>query len=198
VPPKIIPIRPVDEKDPFDNPDWLFELKHDGFRALAYVERGRCRLVSRNNYHFPHWPKLCEWIASNLHAKNAVLDGELACLADNGRSIFDDLLFRRRPPIFYVFDVLWWNGADLRDMPLVQRKEFLRTRLPTEPTQILYADYVEGTGVELFRKVCEMDLEGIVAKRMNSLYRDSTRWLKIRNPNYTQKEGRKELFESRR
>jgi bifunctional non-homologous end joining protein LigD len=199
VPPKITPLQPVDQKEPFDNPEWLFELKHDGFRALAYVERGRCRLLSRKDYAFPHWPKLCQRIVENLRAKNAVLDGELVCLDEGGRSIFDDLLFRRKPPIYYAFDILRWNGADLREMSLVQRKEFLKTRLPSEPTtQILYADHVEEKGIELFRKVCEMDLEGIVAKRKNSLYRESTRWLKIRNPSYSQKEGRKELFDSRR
>jgi bifunctional non-homologous end joining protein LigD len=198
VPPKITPIRPVDEKEPFDNPEWLFELKHDGFRALAYVERGRCRLVSRNDFKFPHWPKLCAWIAENLRVKNAVLDGELACLDEQGRSQFDDLLFRKKQPIYYAFDLIWWDGADLRDVPLLKRKEYLKSRLPTEPMQILYADHVEDRGIDLFRKVCEMNLEGVVAKRKNSLYREGTRWLKIRNPNYTQKDGRKELFESRR
>jgi bifunctional non-homologous end joining protein LigD len=97
-------------------------------------------------------------IVENLGAKNAVLDGELACLDDSGRSHFCDLLFRRKAPIFYAFDILWWNGADLRDMPLIQRKEFLKTRLPPEPTRLMYADHLEEKGVELFRKVCEMDL----------------------------------------
>lgn len=89
------------------------------------------------------------------------------------------------------------DGADLRDRPLVERKELLRARLPAEPNQILFADHVEGRGTELFRRVCEMDLEGIIAKRKAAPYRDGTRWVKIRNPNYSQKEGRKELFESR-
>jgi ATP-dependent DNA ligase len=71
-------------------------------------------------------------------------------------------------------------------------------RLPSwAETQILFADHVEEKGGDFFRKVCEMDLEGIVAKRKVSVYRESTRWLKIRNPKYSQKEGCKELFESR-
>lgn len=117
---------------------------------------------------------------------------------ESGESQFDDLLFRRKPPAYYAFDLLWWNDADLRDRPLVERKAFLKARIPAETTQILYADQVEGRGIELFRKASELDLEGIVARRKGALYRDGTRWVKIRNANYSQKEGRKELFESRR
>jgi bifunctional non-homologous end joining protein LigD len=122
--------------------------------------------------------------------KNAVLDGELVVLDERGRSLFDDLLFRKKPPIFYAFDALWWDGCDLRNQPLTWRKEFLKARLPAVPTQILFADYVEERGIDFFRKVCELDLEGIVAKRKNGLHREGTRWLKIRNPKYSQKEGR--------
>ena len=134
----------------------------------------------------------------HLRAKSAILDGELVCLDEGGKSQFDDLLFRRKPPIYYAFDLLWLQGSDLRDRPLVERKEFLKARLPAEPSQILYADHVERQGTELFRKVCEMDPEGIDAKRESAPYRDGMRWVKIRNPNYSQKEGRRELFDSRR
>jgi bifunctional non-homologous end joining protein LigD len=160
VPPKIVPLRLIDEKQPFDDPDWLFELKHDGSRALAYIDRRLCRFVSRNDYQFPHWPKLAECIAENVGAKNAVLDGELVCLYDIRRSQFDDLLFRKKPPTYYAFDLLWWDGADLRDVPLLTRKQYLRARLPAEPSRILYTDHVEGRGVEFFRMVCKRDLEG--------------------------------------
>ncbi len=93
--PSIKPIRPVEEKHPFDDPEWIFELKHDGFRALAYIENGECRLVSRNDYTFPHWPGLGRWLAENLGAESAILDGELVCLDDGGRSQFYDLYSRR-------------------------------------------------------------------------------------------------------
>jgi bifunctional non-homologous end joining protein LigD len=149
-------------------------LKHDGFRALAYVERGRCRFVSRKNYHFPHWPKPCQWIADDLKVKNAVLDGELACLDEQGRSK-STTFYSARTAHLLAFDLIWWDGADLRDVPLLKWKEYLKTRLPTEPAQILYADHVEDRCIELFRRVCEMNLEGIVAKRKNSLYREGTR-----------------------
>jgi hypothetical protein len=72
--------------EPFDHPDWLFELKHDGFRALAYVEGHRCRLVSRRGHTFAKWDLLCEEIAHSVTAMRAVLDGELVCLGDDGRA----------------------------------------------------------------------------------------------------------------
>jgi bifunctional non-homologous end joining protein LigD len=198
VPPKITPIRPGEQKEPFNDPEWLFELKHDGFRAVAYLDRGRCRFVSRKGYAFPHWPALARWVAENLRAKSAILDGELVCLDEAGKSQFYDLMFRRKPPIYDAFDLLWIDGADRRDRPLLERKALLRSRLPAEPTQILYADHVEEHGVEFFKKVCELDLEGIVAKRKAAPYKASTKWIKIRNPAYSQKEGRREFFDSRR
>src|SRR5439155_7966699 len=91
---------------PFDHPDSLFELKHDGFRALAHVEGHRCRLVSRRGHVFPKWDVLSEEIAHSVRANGAVLDGELVCLDSDGRSNFRKLLFRRDWPYFYAFDVL--------------------------------------------------------------------------------------------
>ncbi len=193
--PAIKPIRPVERQHAFDDPEWIFELKHDGVRALAYVENGQSRLVSRNNYTFPHWPGLGSWLGNNLG--DFILDGELVCLDEQGRSQFYDLFFRRKEPIYYAFDLLWLNGEDLRDLPLVERKARLKELVPEQPSPILYADHVPETGVKLFHKICEMDLEGIVAKRKTAPYREKTLWIKIRNPNYSQKEGRAELFQAR-
>jgi len=138
-------------------------------------------------------------VADKFGAKSAILDGELLCLDESGRSQFYDLMFRRKPPVYYAFDLLWVDGADLRDIPLFERKALLRARLSAEPTtQILYAEHVEERGIEFFRNVCEMDLEGIVAKRETAPYKPSTRWIKIKNPNNSQKEGRRGLFDSRR
>ncbi|HSF14461.1 MAG TPA: hypothetical protein VLK65_02785 [Vicinamibacteria bacterium] len=96
--PTVKPIRPVEKKLAFNDPEWIFELKHDGFRALAYIENRECRLVSRNGYSFPHWPGLKRWLGENL--SEAVLDGELVCLDEHGRSQFYDLFFRRKEPIY--------------------------------------------------------------------------------------------------
>jgi bifunctional non-homologous end joining protein LigD len=108
----------------FDDADWLFELKHDGFRALAYVENGQCRFVSRHRNTYRSFEVLCRELAK-LKAKSAILDGEIMCLDSQGCSQFKQLLYRRGRAVFYAFDLVWLNGADLRQTPLVERKRKL-------------------------------------------------------------------------
>ena len=99
---------------------------------------------------------------------------------------------------FVAFEVLWLDGKDLTRKPLIERRRILRKLVPVE-APVLYADYNESAVRELYRAVCEMDLEGIVAKRKDGLYTpEATTWVKIKNPAYTQGEGRRELFEKRR
>src|SRR5262252_5298616 len=104
----------VRTREAFDHADFVFELKYDGFRALAYVDAGSCRLVSRKNHVCKAYAPLCEWIGKHLRAENAVLDGELTCLDEEGRRQFNRLLRRRGEPVFVAFDLLWLNGHDLR------------------------------------------------------------------------------------
>ena len=92
------------------------------FRALAYVDAGSCRLVSRKNHVYKAYAPLCEWIGKHLRAENAVLDGELACLDEEGKPQFNRLLRRRGEPVFVAFDLLWLNGRDLRGRPLVDAR----------------------------------------------------------------------------
>src|SRR5215831_13445448 len=106
---------------PFDNPDWLFELKHDGFRCLAYVEHGKCRLVSRNGNDFKSFTSLNLAIADDLKDHSVVLDGEIVCLDSEGRSQFYELLFRRGEPRLCAFDLLWIDGENLRYASLAVR-----------------------------------------------------------------------------
>jgi ATP-dependent DNA ligase len=94
-PPALRPMPLLRLPEPFDHPDWLFEVKHDGFRALAHVDGHRCDLVSRNGHTFKHWPQLCEELAHAVKAHDAVIDGEIVCLDARGRSNFKSLLFRR-------------------------------------------------------------------------------------------------------
>ena len=110
-----MPLRRV--REPFDNPAWWFAVKLDGFRAVAFVDGGECRLVSRNGHTFRSWPRLCGDVAKNLRAESAVLDGEVVCLDDDGHPNFNALLFRRADPYFYAFDVLMLDGRDVRDLP---------------------------------------------------------------------------------
>jgi len=113
--------------------------------------------------------------------------------------VFNQLLYRKSDPVFYAFDLLWLNGEDLRGQPLVSRKRKLERLLKSvKGAPLLYAHHVEEHGVKLFNSVCEQNLEGIVGKRKDSIYTVSAvrSWVKIKNPNYTQTERRRELFES--
>lgn len=112
--------------EPFDHPDWQFELKHDGFRALAYVHGHTCTLVSRRGHVFTKFKLLAEEVAHSVRAMRCVVDGEIVCLDPDGRSNFHKLLFRREWPYFYEFDLLSIEGKDIRNRPLVERKDRLR------------------------------------------------------------------------
>ena len=88
-------------REPFSPPEWLYEIKWDGFRALAYVEKGVCRLVSRNGNQFKSFPALANSLPAELRARSAVLDGEIVALDRRGKTQFKDLLFGRGEPRFY-------------------------------------------------------------------------------------------------
>jgi ATP dependent DNA ligase domain len=92
---------------PFSHPDWIFEVKWDGFRALLHSDADGVRLVSRNGNTFKFFPSLCEGLARDLKGRRCVLDGEIVCLDCQGKPLFTDLLFRREEPLFYAFDILW-------------------------------------------------------------------------------------------
>jgi bifunctional non-homologous end joining protein LigD len=183
-------------REPFDHPDYLFELKHDGFRALAYISEGHCELISRRRNAYKSFQELRDRLAG-LKVKDTVIDGELVCLDSEGRSIFNERLFRRGSPIFYAFDLLYLNGRDLRQLPLIERKEKLRAVIEKSGlTDVLCGKFVEGRGIDLFNAVVRMNLEGVVAKKKNGTYATVSGWLKIKNPNYTQSERRYELFDA--
>jgi bifunctional non-homologous end joining protein LigD len=99
---------------------------------------------------------------------------------------------------YFAFDLLWLDGKDLRTLPLLRRKAFLKRILPPRSAHLLYVCHLKGKGRWLYQRVCELDLEGIVAKHGASVYQDARSrdlWIKIKNPNYSQNEGRKEWFD---
>src|SRR5437773_4968625 len=188
---------------PFDDDDWLFELKYDGFRALAVVEHGRAQLLSRNGHPFASFSALAQSISDCLPNVRAVIDGEICSLDRRGRPQFKNLMFRRgNPPCFFAFDLLICDGRDLRTDGLIDRKQELRRLLAQSPDSLLKCtEYIDGCGTALFQRVCELDLEGIVAKQKSAPYvteREQSTWFKILNRKYTQKDGREELFERER
>jgi bifunctional non-homologous end joining protein LigD len=194
--PVLQPAELVRLSNPFDHADFVFELKHDGFRGLAYITtHDGCRLQSRrgNTYKSKSFLPLSKALATLNCA--AILDGEIVTLDDDGRPMFYDLLRRRGDPVFYCFDVLWHDGKDLRQLGLLERKRRLE-KLVTAHPRILYAQHVEARGCEFFEIVKQRDLEGIVAKRKDAPY--GVEWFKIRNAGYSQYEGRRELFERKR
>jgi ATP-dependent DNA ligase len=134
---------------------------------------------------------------AKLKVKNAIIDGEIVCLDAEGRSIFHKLLFRRGYAIFYAFDLLYLNGRDLRQLPIIERKEKLRRLIEKSGLpDVICGKYVEGRGIDLFNEVVRLNLEGVVAKRKTGTYSTVSGWLKIKNPLYTQSERRHELFDS--
>jgi bifunctional non-homologous end joining protein LigD len=192
--PRISPLTLTRKREPFDHPDWVFELKHDGFRGVAYISDCRCQLVSRKGNVYKSFKTLCKSLET-LRVKDAILDGEIVCLNEEGTSIFNRVMFRLGLQHFYAFDLLWLNGKDLRDQPLIKRKERLRKLIMrADNPALLFADHVDNFGTDFFRMVCEKNLEGIVAKHRASPYSKSAKWIKIKNPNYTQSERRHELF----
>jgi hypothetical protein len=114
---------------PFDHHDWIFELKYDGFRALAHIDSGKCRLVSRKGTVYRSFPQLCAAIGAVIPGE-AVLDGEIVHLDVEGKPQFYDLMRRRNPQHYYAFDLLCLDGRDLRDICLVERKRLLRRAGP--------------------------------------------------------------------
>ncbi len=176
------------------------ETKYDGFRSLAYIEDGECSLISRKNHLYKSFERLRHDLAASIKAENAIIDGEIVCLGEDGRPQFYDLLYRRGEPRFCAFDLLWLNGEDMRTLPLLKRKKRLRKLIPrAKRAAVLFSDHIERTGCDIFRAACAMDLEGVVAKFKHAPYladqRRST-WIKIKNPQYTQAQGRHEFFES--
>jgi bifunctional non-homologous end joining protein LigD len=195
--PRIDLIAPVSIAAPLDHPDWIFELKHDGYRAAAYIENGACELVSRKGNVYKSFAGLCAALG-RLRAQDIIVDGEIVCLDGNGRSQFLDLMRRRRAEaVFYAFDLMWHDGEDLRPLPLTERKNRLRTFIrSSQNPAVLIADHIVGNGVKLFAAIRKRDCEGIIAKHRLAPYVTSpATWFKVLNPDYTQKRGRREMFD---
>src|SRR6185369_16246100 len=128
---------------PFDHPEFLFELKYDGFRSLCVIHNSRAEFVSRNGNSFKSFETLRKQLKSPYQGKT-VLDGEIVCLDRRGRPQFKDLLFHRGEPRFFAFDLLMSDGKDLRTEKLTDRKQELRRLMSKVPTPCMhYVDHVD-------------------------------------------------------
>ena len=170
---------------PFDRKGWLFEIKWDGYRAIADKGKDGVRLYSRNDKTMNEQFKPVVDSLGRLPF-DGVLDGEIVVLDKSGRADFqllqNYLRSGRGSLVYYVFDILYYAGRDLTGLPLARRKEILRTVLPAIP-HIKLSDYVETIGMDLFAAAKENGVEGIVAKDAKSPYRPGRRgreWLKVK------------------
>jgi len=192
---------------PFDEKGWIYEIKWDGYRAVALMNKGSVNILSRNNKSFnekfyPLFDALTKWKI------NAVIDGEITVLNDKGVAHFGSLQNWRSEAdgelVYYVFDILWLNGNSLESLPLSQRRKILRKHVPQEG-MIRMSENFDTNASEFLAGAAAMGMEGIMAKKADSLYREGERsreWLKIKANKrhevviggYTQNEGSPKRF----
>jgi bifunctional non-homologous end joining protein LigD len=185
MPTGIIPMLATLTDAPFDDNDWLFEIKWDGYRAVAYVENNKASILSRKN--LPFNAKFAPVVnALQELGLNAVLDGEIVAVNEEGKGDFQLLQQWQKTGegqlLYYVFDILWLNGRNLMDLPLYERKEILKAILPEHET-IRFSDHITGTGKQFYQAATSQGLEGIMAKNAASTYTPKVRtkqWLKIK------------------
>jgi bifunctional non-homologous end joining protein LigD len=144
--------------------------------------------------HLAQRQRLGEQVAAVLDVDDAIIDGEAIVADETGRPQFYELLRVPRSASYVAFDIPWLNGTGLRALPLSERRRRLQGILSKGSPIVSEALSVAGRGRELFELMCANDLEGVVAKRLADPYDLRVRWLKIKNPDYSQKEGRAELF----
>jgi bifunctional non-homologous end joining protein LigD len=179
-------MQPTLRKLPFSGASWLFEPKWDGFRAVCYLEGETVRFVSRNNRSLTdRFPEL-QSIVAEVRADSAVFDGEIVALDRKGIPVFDALRSRKRDGVvvvFYAFDLLCVDGCTLMNERLIDRKRALRKILSKGAVgRVRYTEHVLRDGEALFVELERRGLEGMVAKRVDSLYVGgrTQAWLKIK------------------
>jgi bifunctional non-homologous end joining protein LigD len=191
--PQIEPVLPKLVKDVPRGDQWVYEVKLDGFRGTLYVDAGRGRFLSKTKKPMRRFDDLANAIAKEFRVQDAILDGEIVVLVEGGPK-FHALMMNREPASYVAFDLLWLDGRDLRARPLWRRKAALEKLV--SGTRVGYVEHIDDP--RLMDAVVRMDLEGIVAKRRADPYSQQTEWLKIKHPEYSQKEGRADLFHRRR
>jgi bifunctional non-homologous end joining protein LigD len=219
MPQSIYPMLATPIDHPFDGPEWLFEIKWDGYRAVAFIENGKLRLTSRNQNDLTgRYPELKD-LPKFVKGQSVILDGEAVALDEQGRPSFSLMQQRtgfrpggRRtapnadvPILYYAFDLLYLNGYDLRKVQLEDRKRTLASILVSGDS-LRYSDHYEEQGSALFEMARQNGLEGIVAKKRDCPYQEhrSRDWLKIKIRRqlecviggYTEPEGSRAYFGS--
>jgi bifunctional non-homologous end joining protein LigD len=185
-PGSIEPCQPTSAPRPPSGPDWLHEIKHDGYRMIARRDGGGIRLITRNGHEWTdRYPSIVAAVNA-LKVKSCIIDGEVVARAD-GVSCFNSLRSGSRvkpQAALCAFDLIELDGADLRRVPIEERKRQLDRLLHRCKPGLQLTDHVFGDGARVFRQICALGLEGIVSKRKGSSYRSgqSRDWLKSKNP----------------
>jgi bifunctional non-homologous end joining protein LigD len=196
MPREIDPMLATLVEEPFDDPQWIYEVKWDGYRAVAFLRQGKAALVSRNQNDLTgEFPEIAAAMGE-LAVESAVIDGEVVALDEEGRPSFS--LMQQRtgmtspkkrgpknrglPIVYYAFDLLYLDGYNLMGVELEQRKELLKQIVPAEKGFIRYSDHYPEHGEQLYAVAQDKGLEGIVAKLRSSPYvqKRSRDWLKIK------------------
>ena len=191
--PVIEPVLPKLVKDVPRGREWVYEVKLDGFRGTLYVDAGRAHFLSKTKKRMKRFEELANAIARELPVENVILDGEIVVM-EEGRPQFYPLMMNRAPASYVAFDLLWLNGRDLRELPHWRRKRALEKLV--SGTHVGHVEHTDDP--RLMDAVARMDLEGVVAKRRAEAYSPTAAWLKVKHAQYSQKEGRGELFHRRR
>jgi bifunctional non-homologous end joining protein LigD len=181
----VAPCKPVLVAQPPSGPDWLHEVKHDGYRILARKQGARVTIWTRRGTDYTNkFPRIAEAMRS-LRADEALIDGEAVVLRSDGHSDFEALLSRQgtKRAAYIAFDLLRLDGKDIRLRGLEDRRSALK-RLVSGADGVLFSEAIDAEGALVFAKACEMGLEGIVSKRAGSLYRSGNgpQWKKCKNP----------------
>jgi bifunctional non-homologous end joining protein LigD len=181
----IEPCQPSKVARPPSGPLWVHEIKHDGYRLMVRRDGERVRCFTRNGHDWAdRFPSIVE-AALDIKATSFLIDGEAVIIGDDGTHDFRALRSRGREAMLVAFDLLQHDGADLRDLPLIERKQRLARLLGRgKRPAIQYSEHLTGEGSTVFDHVCRMGLEGIVSKRVDSRYRSgpSRVWVKSKNP----------------
>jgi len=179
----IEPCLPSPAKAPPSGPGWIHEIKHDGFRILARKDAAGVRLITRAGNDFSSRFLFITMAVSKLPVSSCLIDGEANVCDENGIAVFE--LIRRHGAfanaVLCALDLLELDGRDLRREPIEQRKALLAKL----PSSIVLNEYYEDEGEIVFREACKLGCEGIVSKRLGSIYRRgrSPLWVKVKNPN---------------
>jgi bifunctional non-homologous end joining protein LigD len=185
MPSSVVPMLATKIGTPFSRKGWLFEPKWDGYRAICFLRDGQVRFTSRNQRDLTkRFPEL-QSVAKSIKASTAIIDGEIVALDENGVQCFDQLQNHSRDCaiLYFAFDLIFLDGENLSDLPLVKRKAYLKRILPKSLAgRIRFTDHVLQKGLDLFAALEFQHLEGMVAKRADSVYVPgrSKEWLKIK------------------